>query len=244
MLLGVNVDHVATVREARKEAEPDPMIAAKMAIKGGADGITVHLREDRRHIRDRDLKLIRSHVKKVELNLEMAATNEMINIALKTRPNMVTLVPEKRAELTTEGGLELNKNMRKIKKAIHAIQSRGIPVSLFINPSMRDIELSRQLGSQMVEIHTGIYANARGKNKTSELNRVRKAVKRAIDLGLIVNAGHGLNFTNVKRIAAIKGIRGLYIGHSIVSNSIYMGMEKAVREMKREMKRLIKESKR
>jgi pyridoxine 5-phosphate synthase len=240
MLLGVNVDHVATVREARKETEPDPMIAAKMAIKGGADGITVHLREDRRHIRDRDLKLIRSHVKKVELNLEMAATNEMINIALKTRPNMVTLVPEKRAELTTEGGLELNKNMRKIKKAIHAIQSRGIPVSLFINPSMRDIELSRQLGSQMVEIHTGIYANARGKNKTSELNRVRKAVKRAIDLGLIVNAGHGLNFTNVKRIAAIKGIRGLYIGHSIVSNSIYMGMEKAVREMKR----LIKESKR
>jgi pyridoxine 5-phosphate synthase len=240
MLLGVNVDHVATVREARKETEPDPMIAAKMAIKGGADGITVHLREDRRHIQDRDLKLIRSHVKKVELNLEMAATNEMINIALKTRPNMVTLVPEKRAELTTEGGLELNKNMRKIKKAIHAIQSRGIPVSLFINPSMRDIELSRKLGSQMVEIHTGIYANARGKKKISELNRVRKAVKRAIDLGLIVNAGHGLNFTNVKRIAAIKGIRGLYIGHSIVSNSIYMGMEKAVREMKR----LIKESKR
>jgi pyridoxine 5-phosphate synthase len=240
MLLGVNVDHVATVREARKEAEPDPMIAAKMAIKGGADGITVHLREDRRHIRDRDLKLIRSHVKKVELNLEMAATNEMINIALKTRPNMVTLVPEKRAELTTEGGLELNKNMRKIKKAIHAIQSRGIPVSLFINPSMRDIELSRKLGSQMVEIHTGIYANARGKKKISELNRVRKAVKRAIDLGLIVNAGHGLNFTNVKRIAAIKGIRGLYIGHSIVSNSIYMGMEKAVREMKK----LIKDSKR
>jgi pyridoxine 5-phosphate synthase len=240
MLLGVNVDHVATVREARKETEPDPMIAAKMAIKGGADGITVHLREDRRHIQDRDLKLIRSHVKKVELNLEMAATNEMINIALKTRPNMVTLVPEKRAELTTEGGLELNKNMRKIKKAIHAIQSRGIPVSLFINPSMRDIELSRKLGSQMVEIHTGIYANARGKKKISELNRVRKAVKRAIDLGLIVNAGHGLNFTNVKRIAAIKGIRGLYIGHSIVSNSIYMGMEKAVREMKK----LIKDSKR
>ena len=211
-----------------------------MAVKGGADGITVHLREDRRHIQDRDLKLIRSHLKKVELNLEMAATNEMINIALKTRPDMVTLVPEKRAELTTEGGLELKKNMGKIKKAIDALQSIGIPVSLFINPSVRDIELSKKLGSQMVEIHTGIYANARGKKKTDELKRVRKAVKRAIDLSLIVNAGHGLNFTNVKRIAAIKGIRGLYIGHSIVSNSIYMGMEKAVREMKK----LIKDSER
>ena len=238
MILGVNVDHVATVREARKENEPDPLIAAKMAIKGGADGITVHLREDRRHINDSDLRQVRRNVRKVELNLEMAATNEMVNIALKVKPDMVTLVPEKRAELTTEGGLDLAKSGRKIKKAIDAIQSRGIPVSLFINPAIKDINLSKKLGATMVEIHTGLYANAKGKKQTSELARVKKAVKRGRDIGLEINAGHGLKFTNVKKIASIKGIRGLYIGHSIVANSIYHGMEKAVKDMKR----LIRES--
>jgi pyridoxine 5-phosphate synthase len=237
MLLGVNVDHVATVREARKVMEPDPLIAADMAIRGGADGITVHLREDRRHIHDRDLKIIRRKVS-VELNLEMAATNEMINIALKVKPDMVTLVPEKRAELTTEGGLNLGKNRKKIMRAIDAIQGKGIPVSLFINPSITDVDISKEFGAQMVEIHTGLYANARGRKQTDELKRVRKAVKQGLDIVLQVNAGHGLNYTNVKKITAIKGLRGLYIGHSIVSNSIYLGMEKAVREMKR----LIKES--
>jgi pyridoxine 5-phosphate synthase len=237
MLLGVNVDHVATVREARKETEPDPLIAAELAIRGGADGITVHLREDRRHINDRDLKAIRRMVS-VELNLEMAATTEMINIALKVKPDMVTLVPEKRAELTTEGGLDLLKSKRKIKKAIDVIQNKGIPVSLFINPSVSDVEMSKKLGAQMVEIHTGLFANAEGRKKTQELKRIKEAVKKGIDTGLHVNAGHGLNFRNVQRIAVIKGIRGLYIGHSIVANSIYLGMEKAVREMKR----LIKES--
>ena len=232
MILGVNVDHVATVREARKEHEPDPVIAAEMAIKGGADGITVHLREDRRHINDRDLKQVRRIVKKVELNLEMAATTEMVNIALKVRPDMVTLVPEKRAELTTEGGLDLVKSGRKIKKAIDVIQAMGIPVSLFINPAIKDINMSKKLGATMVEIHTGLYANAKGKKLTAELNRVKKAVKRGTDIGLLVNAGHGLKFTNVKKIAAIKGIRALYIGHSIVANAIYLGIEKAVREMK------------
>ena len=233
MILGVNVDHVATVREARKENEPDPVIAAKMAIRGGADGITVHLREDRRHINDRDVARVRRNVKKVELNLEMAATSEMVAIALKIRPDLVTLVPEKRAELTTEGGLDLVKSGRKIKKAIDTIQHRGIPVSLFINPAIKDINMSKKLGATMVEVHTGLYANAKGKKQTAELNRVNKAVWRGTDIGLQVNAGHGLKFTNVKKIAAIKGIRALYIGHSIVANSIYLGMEKAVKEMKK-----------
>jgi pyridoxine 5-phosphate synthase len=236
MLLGVNVDHVATVREARGETEPDPLIAAKMAIDGGADGITVHLREDRRHINDRDLRRVRSNLKKVEINLEMAAINEMVNIALKVRPDLVTLVPEKRAELTTEGGLELEKSSKKIKKAIDSIQAKGIPVSLFINPAIKDIHMSKQLGASMVEIHTGLYANAAGRKQTSELARVRKAVKRGNEIGLLVNAGHGLKFSNVKNIASIKGIRGLYIGHSIIANSIYLGLESAVKEMKRLMK--------
>ena len=239
MFLGVNVDHVATVREARKETEPEPVYAADLAIRGGADGITVHLREDRRHINDKDLKAVREKVSK-ELNLEMAATSEMINIALKVKPDMVTLVPEKRAELTTEGGLDLNRNRRKIKRAIEFIQARDIPVSLFINPSVNDVKTSKEFGAQMVEIHTGLYANARGKKKTDELKRVKRAVEAGLKIGLSVNAGHGLNFTNVKQIAAIRGLRGLYIGHSIISNSIYLGIEKAVKEMKR----LIRESSR
>lgn len=233
MLLGVNVDHVATVREARKDIEPDPLKAAELAINGGADGITLHLREDRRHIQDRDLIGIRKRVKIVELNLEMAATDEMVGIALKVRPDMVTLVPEKRAELTTEGGLDLKKSGKKIKKAIDAIQGKGIPVSLFINPSITDVEISKKLGAKMVEIHTGLYSNAKGKRQKAELKRVKEAVKRAIDIGLLVNAGHGLNYTNVKKISAIKDIRGLYIGHSIVARSVYDGMENAVREMKK-----------
>lgn len=232
MLLGVNVDHVATVREARKTYEPDPAIAANLATAGGADGITVHLREDRRHICDSDLKKVRRRVS-IELNLEMAATDEMVGIALKVKPDLVTLVPEKRAELTTEGGLDLKKGGRKIRKAIDAIQAKGIPVSLFINPYPEDVRISRTLGAQMVEIHTGLYANTKGKKQTAELNRVRKSVKKALDIGLLVNAGHGLDYKNVKRVAAIRGIRALYIGHSIVSNSIYLGLEKAVREMKK-----------
>ncbi len=235
MLLGVNVDHVATVREARKEAEPDPVIAADLAIRGGADGITVHLREDRRHINDKDLISVRRKVKNVELNLEMAATDEMVGIALKVKPDMVTLVPEKRAELTTEGGLDLKRTRKKLMKAIESIQLKGIPVSLFINPSAADVEMSKELGAQMVEIHTGLYANARGKEKTLELNRVKDSVKKGLEIGLGVNAGHGLNFTNVKRIAEIRGIRGLYIGHSIIANSIYIGVENVVKKMKRLM---------
>ncbi|MBI5050981.1 MAG: pyridoxine 5'-phosphate synthase [Nitrospirae bacterium] len=244
MLLGVNVDHVATVRQARGETEPDPAIAAVLAILGGADGITVHLREDRRHIQDRDLKLLREIVF-TELNLEMAATDEMIGIALRVKPDMVTLVPEKRAELTTEGGLNLKKNRNQLKKAVKMLQGtclptgkKGIPVSLFINPSITDVEESKKIGARMVEIHTGIYANAKGKKQLQELTRVKKAVKKALGAGLAVNAGHGLNYTNVKKVASVKGLRGLYIGHSIISRSVFVGVEKAVREMKK----LIKES--
>jgi pyridoxine 5-phosphate synthase len=231
MLLGVNVDHVATIRQARKGFEPDPVMAATLAILGGADGITVHLREDRRHIHDRDLKMLKEFVP-VELNLEMAATKEMIGIATRLKPDLVTLVPEKRQELTTEGGLDVRSQKKSINDAIKKIQAAGIPVSLFINPDLEDITISKQIGTDMVEIHTGMYANAKEKKQEDELARIINAVRHALDTGLGVNAGHGLNYFNVIKIASIQGIRGLYIGHSIVSRAVLVGMERAVREMK------------
>jgi len=231
MLLGVNVDHVATIRQARKGIEPDPVMAATLAIIGGADGITVHLREDRRHIQDRDLEMLKEFVP-VELNLEMAATKEMIGIATEIKPDLITLVPEKRQELTTEGGLDIKSQKRILTDAIKKIQNMGIPVSLFINPDPEDITLSKQIGADMVEIHTGKYANAKGKKQEEESLRVIHAVKHARDCGLMVNAGHGLNYFNVSKIACIQGLRGLYIGHSIVSRAVLIGMERAVREMK------------
>ena len=231
MILGVNIDHVATIRQARKGIEPDPVMAATLALLGGADGITVHLREDRRHIRDRDLNMLKDFVP-VELNLEMAATKEMIGIAIKTMPDLVTLVPEKRQELTTEGGLDVGAQKTHIREAIKKIHAAGIPVSLFINPDTDGINLAKQIGADMVEIHTGMYANARGPKKEKELTRVVNSVRDAVDIGLLVNAGHGLNYDNVSRIASIDGLRGLYIGHSIVSRAVLVGMERAVREMK------------
>jgi len=231
MILGVNIDHVATIRQARKGIDPDPAMAATLAILGGADGITVHLREDRRHIQDRDLKMLKEFVP-VELNLEMAATKEMIGIATKIKPDMVTFVPEKRQELTTEGGLDVKSKKRNISEAIKKIHDSGIPVSLFINPDVSDIKISKQTGADMVEIHTGMYANTKGKEQEKELTRVLNAVRHALDAGLVVNAGHGLNYFNVIKIASIQGIRGLYIGHSIVSRAVLVGMERAVREMK------------
>jgi pyridoxine 5-phosphate synthase len=206
-------------------------MAATLAILGGADGITVHLREDRRHIKDRDLKLLREMVP-VELNLEMAATDEMIRIALSTKPDMVTIVPEKRQELTTEGGLDLAGQKANIAKAIRKINGAGIPVSLFINPFIMDVDISGNLGADMVEIHTGLYANARGPKGKGELLGVVDAVKAAGQRGLKANAGHGLNYFNVKPVACIEGLRGFYIGHSIVSRAVLVGMERAVREMK------------
>ncbi|MBM4141689.1 MAG: pyridoxine 5'-phosphate synthase [Nitrospira sp.] len=231
MLLGVNVDHVATIRQARKGFEPDPVMAATLAILGGADGITVHLREDRRHIQDRDLRTLRELVP-VELNLEMASTKEMIGIATRIKPDLVTLVPEKREELTTEGGLDVRSQKRIISDAVKKIHSTNTPVSLFINPDTISINISKQIGADMVEIHTGIYANTQGKKQEEELSRVIHAVRYALDVGLVVNAGHGLNYFNVVKVASIQGIRGLYIGHSIISRAVFVGMEKAVREMK------------
>ncbi|MHB8882055.1 MAG: pyridoxine 5'-phosphate synthase [Thermodesulfovibrionales bacterium] len=231
MILGVNIDHVATLRQARLGVEPDPVMAVTLAILGGAEGITLHLREDRRHVNDRDLELLRACVP-VELNLEMAATEEMIRIASKKLPDMVTLVPEKRKELTTEGGLDVRANMKVVKKAVRSLKDRGIGVSLFINPADADIMASKEAGADMVEIHTGGYANEKGPGQQTELARVRKAVEKALELGLKANAGHGLNYFNVTDIAGIPGLRGLYIGHSIISRAVLVGMERAVREMK------------
>ena len=231
MILGVNVDHVATLRQARLGREPDPVMGATLAILGGADGITVHLREDRRHIHDRDLELLKKIIP-VELNLEMAATAEMIRIAKEQSPDLVTIVPEKRKELTTEGGLEVKSNKKALKEAIKRIQGSGIRVSLFVNPLESDIELSKEAGADMVEIHTGAYANAKSGLQEKELLRVQKAVLKARELGFIVNAGHGLNYQNVSKIVKLEGMRGLYIGHSIISRAVLVGMERAVREMK------------
>jgi pyridoxine 5-phosphate synthase len=231
MILGVNVDHVATVRQARATFEPDPVMAATLAILGGADGITVHLREDRRHIQDRDLRLLREVVP-VELNLEMAATEEMVNIATEVKPDLVTIVPEKRQELTTEGGLDV-KGMRSwLTEVVKRLHDAGLPVSFFINPEQEDVDISKEIGADMVEIHTGNYANALGQKRVEELERVKEAVQRGLTLGLQVNAGHGLTYYNVKPVAAIKGLRGLYIGHSIISRAVLVGIEEAVRQMK------------
>jgi pyridoxine 5-phosphate synthase len=230
-ILGVNVDHVATLREARKAFEPDPVMAATLALLGGADGITVHLREDRRHIRDRDLHLLREVVQ-VELNLEMAATEEMISIARQVRPDMVTFVPEKRQELTTEGGLDVVSLRNTLGESVKRIHDAGISVSLFINPDSLSVDLSSEIGADMIEIHTGLYANARGKKQGEELVRVVEATRRGLDQGLLVNAGHGLNYHNVSGVAGISGVRGLYIGHSIVSRAVLLGFQVAVREMK------------
>jgi len=231
MILGVNIDHVATLREARKGIEPDPLMAATLAILGGADGITVHLREDRRHIKDRDLGLLREMVN-TELNLEMAATEEMVRIALEIAPDLVTLVPEKRRELTTEGGLDVVRQKEHVKLTVKKLHNSGIPVSLFINPSIMDVDISKETGADMVEIHTGLYSNAKGEKKEKELQRVHEAVRVAHKVGLSANAGHGLNYFNVARIAEIEGLRGLYIGHSIVSRAVLVGLERAVGEMK------------
>ena len=231
MILGVNVDHVATLRQARLGRDPEPVMAATLAVLGGADGITVHLREDRRHINDRDLDSLRRFVP-VELNLEMAATKEILRIAVRTCPDLVTLVPEKRQELTTEGGLDVRKGRSAVRQAVKVLHDSGISVSLFINPDTEDVEISKETGADMVEIHTGNYSDCKGKKQERELARVSRAVQKAKEIGLKANAGHGLNYYNVSRIAELDGLRGLYIGHSIISRAVLVGIERAVREMK------------
>lgn len=229
--LSVNVDHVATLRQARRGVEPDPVYAAVLAEMAGCDGIIVHLREDRRHIQPRDLELLRKIVK-TKLNLEMAATGEMLTIAQRIIPDLATFVPEKREELTTEGGLEVKSNQRNIARSIEMLHKKNIPVSLFVNPDLDQIKASQAVGSDFVEIHTGIYSEARTeKAKERELERVAASVNRAVDLGLRVNAGHGLNYQNIKPLLKIKGIEEFSIGHSIIARAVLVGMEQAVRDM-------------
>jgi pyridoxine 5-phosphate synthase len=228
--LGVNIDHVATLREARGGKEPDPIAAAVLAELGGADGIVVHLREDRRHIKDRDLHLLRETIR-TRLDLEMAATDEMVRIALSVKPEMVTLVPEKRQELTTEGGLNLIPIRKTLKDLIPKLQEAGIVVSLFIEPLEEQIEEARTVFADCVELHTGQYANSRGKKQSEERNRIAYGAQLAARLGLSVNAGHGLDYWNVAEIAAIPEIKELNIGHSIISRAVLVGLETAIQEM-------------
>ena len=231
--LGVNIDHVATLRQARGGVEPDPVWAAAEAELGGASCITLHLREDRRHIQDRDLDILRQTVQ-VKLNLEMAVTDAMVDVACRTKPNQATLVPEGRQELTTEGGLAVAGREKKIAAAVRKLRAKGITVSLFIDPTPAEVEASARTGAEAIEFHTGEYANApEGPERNRQFARVAEGAKQAHDLGLVVHAGHGLNYVNVRRIAAIPGMTELNIGHSIVSRAIFVGLRKAVREMVR-----------
>ena len=234
--LSINVDHVATVRQARKAAEPDPVTAALKAELAGADSITVHLREDRRHIQDRDVAILK-RVLKTSLNLEMAATKEMGVIAMDVRPYMVTLVPEKRKELTTEGGLEVKTSIERLKRFVEPLKDAGIKVNLFIDPSPDAIKACHKIGSGGVEVHTGHYADAEtDRKKTSELKKIHDSVVIAKRLGLSVHAGHGLDYRNVAPVAAMKEIEEFAIGYSIIARSVYVGIEEAVREMARLVK--------
>ncbi len=227
----VNVDHVATLREARKAGEPDPVAAAVLAELGGADGIIVHLREDRRHIQDRDLRILREIVR-TKLNLEMAATQEMLQIALEVKPDMVTLVPERREELTTEGGLEVQLNQDHLRKLTQMLKEAGILVSFFIDPELDQVKASHIIEADFVEIHTGTYADATTPARIrEEFGRIADAVKFSNRLKLRVNAGHGLNYHNIFSLLDLTGIEEFSIGHSIVARSVLVGFERAVREM-------------
>lgn len=229
--LGVNIDHVATIRQARAGNEPDPVAAAAVAECAGADGITIHLREDRRHIQDRDLKLLRQTVG-TKLNLEMAATEEMVGIALSVKPDMCTLVPEKRQELTTEGGLDVRLHSQELAEKIERLQDGGIVVSLFIDPDPDQVKAASKVRADYIEIHTGRFAEARNwPAERDELERIENAVKLGRKLGLGVNAGHGLNYTNIKKVAALGGIEEFNIGHSIISRAVLVGLDRAVRDM-------------
>lgn len=229
--LGVNIDHVATVRQARLAEEPDPVHAAVLAELGGADQITVHLREDRRHICDRDVRILRETIK-TKLNLEMACTDEMVCIAIDTKPDMVTLVPEKRQELTTEGGLDVAKNCGYITDAVAELKKAGIFVSLFVDAENEQMDASAQAAANAVEIHTGAYADSTGARQREELSRIIFAGRKSRELGLVLNSGHGLNYQNVGEIVTIPGMNEVNIGHSIIARAIFTGLEQAVREMK------------
>ncbi len=238
--LGVNVDHVATVRQARRTYEPDPVWAAVEAHLGGADGITVHLREDRRHIQDEDVRRLRE-LTHIRLNLEMAATDEMVGIACRIKPEMAMLVPEGRHEITTEGGLDIVSQEQKLKNKVKQLADAGIVVSVFIDAESKQVEAAARIGVAVCEVHTGPYAHAfhsKGRDEESpavvaELERIRAAGARIKALGMRFNAGHALNYFNVQPVARLPGLRELHIGHAIVSRALFVGMREAVREMKR-----------
>lgn len=233
LLLGVNIDHVATVRQARGTRYPDPVQAAIEAEQAGADAITVHLREDRRHILDRDVRLL-AEVLLTRMNLEMAVTAEMLAFAEEVRPADCCLVPERRAELTTEGGLDVAGQRNRVQEACSRLAARGIRVSLFIDPDADQVRAAADNGAPVVELHTGRYADAPDPGaRERELARIREMVELAMSLGLHVNAGHGLNYQNVRPVAALPGIRELNIGHAIVARALFTGLSGAVREMKR-----------
>jgi pyridoxine 5-phosphate synthase len=236
VLLGVNIDHVATVREARKTNEPDPVWAATLAELGGADGITIHLREDRRHIQDRDLRVLMESVA-VPINLEMACAADVIAIACDTAPHQATLVPERREEVTTEGGLDIVGSRDKVANAVRRLKDAGIVVSLFLDPDPAQLETAAGLGVDAVELHTGAYAHAAARHHTQEMSAALETLvaagKQVRAAGLTLDAGHGLTYRNVKPVAAIEGMHELNIGHSIVARAIMVGLEQAVRDMKR-----------
>lgn len=229
--LGVNIDHVATLRQARKTYEPEPVTAAALAELGGADGITIHLREDRRHINDRDLQLLRETVA-IKLNLELSVADEIVGIACHAKPNQATIVPERREEVTTEGGLDVVGHRDATQRAIERLKAAGISVSLFLDPDAKQIEMAKQLGAEAVELHTGQYALARGAAQQEQLVALTNAGKLVCDLGMTLHAGHGLNYHNVVPVGRIPKMHELNIGHAIISRAVFVGLERAVREMK------------
>ncbi len=231
MRLTVNIDHIATLREARGGVEPDPITAAHLCELAGAEGIVCHLREDRRHINDRDVRLLRETIK-TKLDLEMAATEEIIAIAIETLPELATLVPEKRQELTTEGGLDVRGQKHYLRDVIKELQKHDIDVSLFVDPVSEQIQAARDIGANKVELHTGEYANARTERELQErLDIIRSAAELAAEIGLGVNAGHGLNYVNIRPIREIPQIEEVSIGHALIARAVFVGMERAVKEM-------------
>ncbi|HOX10323.1 MAG TPA: pyridoxine 5'-phosphate synthase [Candidatus Omnitrophota bacterium] len=230
-ILGVNIDHIATLRQARGGSEPDPVLAARACEAAGCDSIVAHLREDRRHMQDRDLYLLRKTVR-TRLNMEMSIAPEIVKVALDLVPDQATLVPERRQELTTEGGLDCVKFSKKVTSVTEKLQGRGITVSLFIDPVDKQVKAARATGAEFIELHTGEYSNAKCvRAQRAELKKLKEATEYAISLGLRVNAGHGLNYINVRDVARIEGMEELNIGHSIISRAAFVGLEKAVREM-------------
>jgi len=229
--LGVNIDHVATVREARKASEPDPVYAARLCEDSGCDSIVCHLREDRRHIKDDDVKRLRASVA-TRFNLEMSIHKEIVAVAMKIKPDQATFVPERRQELTTEGGLDVVRHEKAVADAARRLLGKGIEVSLFINPDRKQIDAARRIGVGIIEIHTGEYANAPNeKGRSKALKDIRDAARYARSHGLVVNAGHGLTYDNVTAVAKIPGMNELNIGHSIIARAVFIGMERAVQEM-------------